>query len=476
MKMLINGDWRGDANPQIEVHCPYDNRVIDTVPQASAADVEDALAAAEAAARRTEKMPAHARMEALNRAADKTDAAAETLAKIISDETGKPITEARGEASRMGAMLRLAAFEGAHLRGETVPLDALAIPPAEDKFGFTFRAPRGVVVAITPFNFPALLVMHKIAPALATGNAVILKPASATPLSALKICELICGCGFPDGALQCVTGGGSDIGDRLVGDERVRKVSFTGSVEVGAHIAAIAGVKPLSLELGANCPCIVMPDADMAHVAAMSAVGGYANAGQVCISMQRALVHRSVYDDYLAATGAAVEKIVVGAPDRDDTKLSAMINEKEACRVTDWITQATADGARLVTGGERDGAVLAPALVADVAPSMRLFRDETFGPVMGVTPVADLDEALRLCEVGGYGLSASIFTRDISQALKFVRAVKSGNAHVNWTPLWRNDLMPYGGVGKSGYGKEGIRSTVLEMTEEKNAVIHGIAV
>jgi glyceraldehyde-3-phosphate dehydrogenase (NADP+) len=474
MKMLINGNWCGENNPQLEVRRSFDGRVIDTVPRADADDIENALTAATDAARVMAKLPAHARMAALNRAADKMDGEVEALAKIISDETSKPITEARGEAIRMSAMLRLSAYEGAHLRGETLSLDALPIPPAEDKMGFTLRVPRGVIVAITPFNYPALLVMHKIAPALATGNAVILKPTSATPLSALKICEIIAGSGFPEHALQCVTGGGNEIGDWLISDDRVHKISFTGSAAIGAHIASRAGVKPLSLELGSNCPCIVLPDADMKQVADLSAVGGYVNAGQVCLSLQRVLVQREIYDDYLAATAAAVEKITIGAPHDEDTKLSAMINENEAKRVFDWVHEAAADGARVITGGDRDGAILSPTLVADVKPEMRLFRDEVFGPVMGVMPVADLDEALHLCEVGGYGLAASLFTRDIGVAMRFIRTVRTGNAHINWTPLWRNDLMPYGGVGKSGYGKEGIRSAVHEMTEEKNAVIHGI--
>lgn len=474
MKMLINGKWCGDDRPQIEVRCPFDGRVLDTVPQASGEDVSASLAAAADAAAAMAALPAHARTAALRRAADKMDNEAESLAQIISNESGKPIVEARGEAVRLAEMLRLAAFEGSNLRGETLPLDSLAVPPAEDKMGFTLREPCGVVVAITPFNFPALLVIHKIAPALATGNAVILKPATATPLSALKICEVLSGCGLPEHALQCITGAGGDVGLALVSDERVRKISFTGSVAIGTLIAQHAGVKKLSLELGANSPCIVMPDADMEQVARLSAVAGYANAGQICISMQRALVHEKVYDDYLAATGEAVSGITIGAPDKEETKLSAMINENEAARVEGWVRDAASSGARIVAGGERDGAVLPPTLVADVKPQMQLFCNETFGPVLGVMPINDLDEAIRLCEVGGYGLSSSIFTRDLAQAMRFVRSVKSGNVHVNWTPLWRNDMMPYGGYGKSGYGKEGIRATVHEMTEVKNAVIHGV--
>ena len=474
MKMFIN-DTQREGKARIEVRRPFDDSVIDTVPQATSEDVEDALAAAALAADEMAKMPGHARAAILRRAADLCDARVDDLAQTISEESGKPITEARGEASRAAEMFRLAAFEGTHLRGETLPLDALAIPPAEDKFGFTLRVPCGVMVAITPFNFPSLLVMHKIAPALAVGNAVILKPATATPLSALKLVEIIHQAGLPPAALQCITGTGGSIGDALCADARVRKISFTGSATVGEHITRIAGVKALSLELGSNAPCIIMPDADIEHAAALSAVGGFANAGQVCISMQRVLAHKSVYGDYLDATRAAVEKISVGAPDKPDTQLSAMITEKEAARVIDWTREATSDGAQVVTGGEREGAVMQPTIVADVSPEMKIFRDEVFGPLIGVSKVADLDEAIALTEVGGYGLAASIFTRDVSHALRFARDTKNGNVHVNWTPLWRNDMMPYGGFGMSGVGREGIRSAVESMSESKTVVIHGVA-
>lgn len=474
MKMFI-GDERRDGNARIEVRRPFDQSVIDTVPQASAKDVEDALAAAALAADVMEKMPGHARAAILRRAADLCDEQVDELAQTVSDESGKPITEARGEASRAAEMFRLAAFEGAHLRGETLPLDALAVPPAEDKLGFTLHIPCGVVVAITPFNFPSLLVMHKIAPALAAGNAVILKPATTTPLSALKLTDIIHQAGLPAAALQCLTGSGGDIGDALCADTRVRKISFTGSAAVGEHITRVAGIKKLSLELGSNAPCIIMPDADLEQAAALSAVGGFVNAGQVCISMQRVLAHKKVYGDYLDAARTAVEKIAVGAPDKPDTQLSAMIAETEAARVTDWTGEAAAAGARVVTGGERDGAVMQPTIVADVAPEMKIFREEVFGPLIGVTAVDDLDQALALTAVGGYGLAASVFTRDVGNALRFARAAKIGNVHINWTPLWRNDMMPYGGFGMSGMGKEGIRSAVESMTESKTVVMHGAA-
>lgn len=472
MKMRIAGQWR-DAKKTAEVRSPYNGEVIDTVPVASAADVEDALAAAEQGAKLMTKTPAHERAAVLKRAADLCEQRAEELAQIMVAEVGKPITEARGEANRAAEILRLAAFEGANLRGETLPLDALAIPPADDKLGITLPEPCGVVVAITPFNFPVLLVLHKIAPALAVGNAVILKPATATPLSALKLTEILVEAGAPDGALQCITGGGGAVGEALCKDARVRKISFTGSYAVGEQIARAAGVKKMSLELGSNSPCIVLADADTKLAAESGAVGGFANAGQICISMQRVLADEQIYDEFVEGIAAQAQTLKRGDPASEETKLAAMINENEAQRVHEWIGEAVGGGARLVTGGEREGAQLAPTVLAEVSPKMRVFHDEVFGPTIGVTKVKGLHGALEMLADDAYGLSASVFTRDIGNALHFARAAKCGNVHINWTPLWRNDLMPYGGVGKSGVGKEGVRSTVREMVEEKTVVFHG---
>jgi glyceraldehyde-3-phosphate dehydrogenase (NADP+) len=456
----------------MKIIAPYSGEIVDEVPYATGDDVERALAAAERGAVRMAQLTGYERYQILERAAVLLASQTEDLARTISLEEGKPIAEARGEAGRIPDLLRLCAFEGTQLRGETLPVDAQS--GTRGKLGMTMRVPCGVVVAITPFNYPLLLVAHKLGPALATGNAVILKPAERTPLSAIKFTRILLEAGLPEDGLQCLNGLGPEIGPQLCSDRRVRKISFTGSSAAGEQITKVAGVKRLSLELGSNAPLVVMADADLQKVAEATAIGGYVNAGQVCISTQRVLVHRKVYADYLDAVKRRVESIKVGDPFAEDTKLSAMISEKEAQRVESWICEAVSQGARVVTGGQRDRAVLAPTVVADVTPSMRMCRDELFGPAVGVMPVDSIEEAIRVANDSRYGLGAGIFTRDMNAALRFAREVQTGTVMINWSPLWRADLMPYGGLKSSGIGKEGPRYAAEDMTEIKTVVFHGI--
>jgi acyl-CoA reductase-like NAD-dependent aldehyde dehydrogenase len=471
MKMYINGGWV-DSPQTMSIRSPYTQEVFDTVPDATNEQVAQTLAAAEKGAAAMAKLTAYERSQILLRAADLFSTKVEDFARTISMEEGKPLNESRGEAGRMADLLRLSAFEGSQVRGETLPLDAQSA--TRGKLGFTLRVPCGVVVAISPFNYPLLLVVHKVGPALAAGNSVILKPASATPLSALKLTQIFLEAGLPENGLQCITGSGSRIGPALCSDPRVRKISFTGSTAVGEMLAQVAGVKKLSLELGSNSPLVVLPDADINKVADATAVGGYANAGQVCISTQRVFVHGKVYADFLDALKPRVEAIKVGDPLKEDSRLSAMISIKDAERVESWIEEAVGGGARIVTGGERQGAVVAPTIVADVKPEMRISCEELFGPAVAVTPVQSIEEGIALANDSRYGLGAGIFTRDINSALRFAREVQSGTIQINWTPLWRADLMPYGGFKGSGIGREGPRYAVEEMTEIKTVVFHGI--
>jgi acyl-CoA reductase-like NAD-dependent aldehyde dehydrogenase len=481
MEMLIGGTWRPAASGLAEdVISPFDGEVIGTVPVAAAGDVRAALDRAEAGAVVWRRTPAFERMKILMRAAELADERAEQIAQIISAEGGKTITEARGEASRSGDLIRLAAFEGTQLYGDALPLDANR-GTGLDKLGFTIHQPVGIVVAITPFNYPALLVMHKLAPALAAGNAVVLKPARTTPLTALALARCFTDAGLPDGVLSVVTGPGTgngpgneqSLGDALVTDPRVRKVSFTGSTAIGQHITQIAGIKKLSLELGSSCPVVVLPDADIELAASAVAAGGFINAGQVCISVQRVITHPAIGPDFLDALVPKVEAIRTGDPRSGDTTMGTLITTAEAERVERSIHHAVTEGAKLLTGGERDGAILSPAVVAGVDPQSPFSQDELFGPAVAVSSAEDFQSAIAQANSTPYGLGAGIFTSDVSGAVRAIREIDAGNVHINWTPLWRADLMPYGGLKASGIGKEGPRSAVAEMTDTKTVILHG---
>ncbi len=469
MKIFLEGKWVDKSN-KIEVRNPYDNSVIDTVPRADGGDVERALSFAERGAKVMAKLPGYDRWRILRKAADIMAARNEELGQIISREEGKIIAEGRGETSRAVETIMGSAEEAKRIHGETVPLDG--DPGGGKKLGFTLRVPCGVVAAISPFNFPLNLVCHKVGPALAAGNSVIVKPASDTPLSALKLTEILLEAGLPPEGIQCVTGSGGEIGDALVADRRVRKVTFTGSREIGDRICRMAGIKKVTMELGSNSPLIIMPDADLDKVAAAVAMTGYGNAGQTCISTQRVLTAKKVYGDFLGALKPKVEALTTGNQLDEKSKVGPMVKESEARRVEDWINEAVAGGARLVAGGGRRGAIYVPAVVADVKPEMRISRDELFGPAVAVTPFDSMDEAIALANDTVYGLSAGIFTENLEWAMRFAREVESGNLHVNWGPQWRADLMPYGGLKDSGFGKEGPRYAVEEMTELKMVVFH----
>jgi len=471
MKMYIRGQWV-DRDEKIEVRNPYDGSIIDTVPRATEEDVENALAGAVDGARIMRELPAFERSAMLRRAAVLMNQREEELGRTISSEEGKILAEGRLEASRARETIDLSADEAKRLYGEVLPLDAA--PGGADKFGFTLRVPCGVVVAITPFNFPLNLVTHKLGPALAAGNAVILKPASDTPLVALKFVEILLEAGFPPLAVSCITGGGASVGNALASDQRVRKISFTGSHEVGRQIIQVAGLKRVTLELGSNSPLIVMDDADLEQVAAATVATGFANAGQVCISAQRVLAMDSQYGNLIDALAPRVAALGVGDQLDESTKMGPMVRESDAVRVGQWIDEAVGGGARLISGGGRDGTRHEPSLLADVDPHMRISRDELFGPAVAVSRVSSIDEAIALANDTKYGLSAGVFTRDVGRVLRLAREIECGNIHINWGPQWRADLMPYGGLKQSGLGKEGPKYAIEEMTELKTVVVHGV--
>ena len=469
MKNFIAGAWI-DKPKKIDVRNPFDDAIIDTVPKADGVDLEKALVYAERGAKVMAKLSSYERWKILRKAADLMAARNEELGQIISKEEGKIIAEGRGEASRAVETMMGSAEEAKRIHGETIPLDA--DPTGGKKLGFTLRIPCGVVAAIAPFNFPLNLVCHKVGPALAAGNSVIVKPASDTPLSALKLTEILLESGLPPEGIQCITGSGGEIGDALVADRRVRKVTFTGSREIGDRICRTAGIKKVPMELGSNSPVIIMPDAELEKVASVESMTGYGNAGQTCISTQRVLAAKKIYGDFLGALKPKVEALTTGNQLDEKSKVGPMVKESEAARVDQWIGEAIGGGARLVAGGGRRGAIYLPAIVADVHPDMRISRDELFGPAVAVTPFDTIEEALALANDSVYGLAAGIFTENVEWAMKFAREAEAGNLHVNWGSQWRVDLMPYGGLKDSGFGKEGPRYAVEEMTELKMVVFH----
>jgi glyceraldehyde-3-phosphate dehydrogenase (NADP+) len=469
MKMHLAAVWQ-DRDQRIDVTNPFDNSIIDTVPKATPADVDIALATLVAGAAKMRKMSAYERSRILRRAAAIMAERVEDLARTISSEEGKIIAEGRVEASRAADIIDLSADEARRLEGEVVPLDAA--PGAGNRLGFTLRVPCGIVAAISPFNFPLHLVCHKVGPAIAAGNAVLIKPATDTPLSALKFTEILLEAGLPAEAIACLTGPGGELGRAICGDDRVRKITFTGSYEVGNEICKTAGMKKVTMELGSNSPVIVMDDADLEKAAAAVAAAGFANAGQVCISAQRILTSQRIRGDFLDALKPKVAALEPGNQLQDATKIGPLVRQKDAERVEGWIREAVAAGATLVIGGEREGAMLRPAILDDVKPTMRISREELFGPAVALTPFADIDEAIRLANDTEFGLSAGIFTQNIDRALRFAKEVDSGCLHINWSSQWRADLMPYGGLKHSGMGKEGPKYAVREMTEEKMVVVH----
>lgn len=469
MKFFLNGKWQ-DRDQVLEVTNPYDGSVIDTVPNASAQDVDDAISGVVKGAQEMADLSGYERFLFLRKAADLMRERQEELAQVLSSELGKAIGEARLEVDRAAQTMELSGEEAKRLSGEILPLDGGK--DVHNKLGFTLRVPCGVVAAVTPFNFPLNLVCHKIGPALAAGNAVILKPASDTPLISLRLLEILLEAGMPPLALACITGSGRTVGEGICTDPRVRKISFTGSKEVGERICSVAGIKKVTMELGSNCPMIVLPDADLELVAQQTVASGYANAGQVCISAQRLLVLDSVHDEFMNTVVPKVEALVAGNQLDESSNVGPMVRESDAIRVESWLKEASEDGAHLVTGGQRNGALMQPAILEAVTADMRIAQEELFGPAVGVQRVSDVDEAIRLANSTEFGLSAGVFTQDIDAAVRFAREVHSGSIHINWGPMWRTDLMPFGGLKNSGLGREGPKYAVEEMTEMKSVVIH----
>jgi acyl-CoA reductase-like NAD-dependent aldehyde dehydrogenase len=464
------GSDRVRSDDTVVVRSPYDGHEIGAVPRCSSEDVARAVAAARAAM--AEPLPRPARIEILETAARLLAERQDTFTRTIAEEAAKPLATARVEARRAVDTFAFAAAEARSFGGDVVPLDASE--PGAGKLGFTLRVPIGVVAAITPFNFPLNLVAHKLAPAIAAGCAVVLKPASQTPFSGLALADLLLDeCGLPAGWLNVVTGGGGEVGNALVEHPDVAMITFTGSAEVGWDIRARAARKKVSLELGNNAPVIIEPSGDWAGAAGKISVAGFSHAGQSCISTQRVYVHASIENDFVAELVERVEALVVGDPMDPDTDVSALISEDDTARVKAWVDEATGAGAKVATGGELVDGVLAPTVLTGVAPDMRVCREEVFGPLVAVQAYDRFDEALGLANDTRYGLQAAIFTADLGAALQAARELDFGGVMVNEVPTWRADQMPYGGLRDSGNTREGPRYAVREMTVERLVVVQG---
>jgi acyl-CoA reductase-like NAD-dependent aldehyde dehydrogenase len=451
------------------IRSPYDGSEVGSVPAATAADVDAAVAAGRHALD-TAPLPQWKRAEILDSAARALAERVDEFARTIAAEAAKPLKTARIEARRAVSTFTFAAVEARKLAGEMVPIEAADV--GEGKLAFTLRVPVGVVGAISPFNFPLNLVAHKVAPAIAAGCPVVLKPASQTPLSAVNLGRLLVDeCGLPAQWLHVLPGRASEVGNAIVDHAGVAYITFTGSPPVGWGIRQRAFKKKVGLELGNNAPLILEPDADWKTAAAKVSVAGFSHAGQSCISTQRIYVHADIEADFLGELVPLVEKLVVGDPLHDDTDVSALISPGDRDRVHGWIEEAVAEGAEVVTGGKVEGSLLWPTVLRCVTPDMKVCREELFGPVVGVQTYTDFDDALRLANDTKYGLQASVFTANLPRALKAARTLDFGGVLVNEVPTWRADQMPYGGVRDSGNTREGPAYAVHEMTERRLVVV-----
>ena len=461
--MLIGGK-HVSSEDLVDVKNPYDGQTIDTIPIAHRQTAQLAIDAANDAKESLTEMSAFKISNKLFNAVRKLEEKREEFAHILSLEVGKPINEALVEVDRSIETLRLSAEEAKRIYGESVPLDAGL--NGKGFFAFTQKLPLGVVAAITPFNYPLNLTIHKIAPAIACKNTVIVKPPTEAPLAVMKFCELLDE-EFPDGVVNVVTGYGSEIGDYLVCSAEVDKISFTGSVTTGMMISQKAGMKKVTLELGGNDPVIILNDADLDKAVKGIINGAFLNAGQVCMGVKRVIVEEGVADEFAEKLVEATEKLVMGNPLESTTTLGTLISQKAAMQVQEAVNNAVANGAEILTGGKRDGAFYAATVIDNVAPDMDLVVRETFGPVAPIIRVNDLEEAIEVANATEYGLQAGVFTNDYASAMRCAQEIEAGTVFINKQSTFRTDNMPFGGFKNSGVGKEGIKYAVEEMTKTK---------
>jgi acyl-CoA reductase-like NAD-dependent aldehyde dehydrogenase len=459
-----------DAQNYVQLISPYSGEVIAEIPSATEQEVNLAIEAAYQARDVMAKLPAYRRAAILEKLADLLEERAEEAARIISLEAAKPITTAKGEVARTITTYKFAAEEAKRIHGETIPLDAA--PGGEGRIAYTVREPLGVIGAITPFNFPMNLVAHKVGPAIAAGNTIVLKPASQTPLSAYFIAELLQEAGLPAGAINVITGSGRIVGDKIVSDDRVKMITFTGSPAVGIGIRNKAGLKRVTLELGSNSGLIIDEGIDVDKIIPRCVTGAFSFQGQVCISLQRIYVHEALYEDFVEKFVAAVKNLKSGDPLDSQTEISALITPADVTRTIEWIEEAKHHGAIIAVGGTAEGNILMPTVILDATPSLKVSCQEVFAPIVLINKVKSVAEAIDLVNDSRYGLQAGIYTNNIHTALDASEKLHVGGVIINDIPTFRVDQMPYGGVKESGVGREGVKYAVEEMTEMKLVIFN----
>ncbi|MDN3014597.1 aldehyde dehydrogenase family protein [Paenibacillus sp. BSR1-1] len=463
----VNGDWK-TAEKFADLHSPYSKEVIAQIPQATREEVDQAIDIAYNTRKQMEELTAYERAAILEHIAQLFIENRQKAAEIISLEAAKPMKFALGEIDRTIETYKFAAEEAKRLTGEMIPMDAAK--NGANRFGYTIEQPLGVIGAITPFNFPQNLVAHKVGPAIAAGNTIVLKPASQTPLSALFLAELIDQTALPKGAFNVITGSGRTVGDTLVTSDKVKMITFTGSPSVGIGIRNKAGLKKVALELGSNAGLIIDKNVDLSQIVPKCVAGAFSNQGQVCISLQRTYVMDELFDEFIEQFTAAAKQLVIGSPLAETTDISAMINPDEQERALSWVQEAAQNGAEIVTGGVIENGVFLPTILTNVDSALKVSCQEVFAPIVVVNRISSVEEGIAAINDSNYGLQAGIFTNDIQTAFKASKEFEVGGVMINDIPTYRVDQMPYGGVKESGTGKEGLKYAIHEMTETKLVV------
>ncbi|MHB8135137.1 MAG: aldehyde dehydrogenase family protein [Anaerolineaceae bacterium] len=474
MKMFIDDQWvEASDKAWMDIRNPGTGEVLDKVPRGTLEDATRMVAAAQKGKQAMRRLTAHQRYEILNRIALAIEANVDELGSLLSAENGKPIMQTRAEVLVTANIFRGFGEESKRIFGRVMPVDA--VQGNERHFAFTIRQPLGVVAAIVPFNYPVELWGHKVAAALAAGNAAVSKPPSACPLTLLKITKLMQDCGLPKGAHQMITGPGALIGDFLARSEGIQLITVTGSTEVGIQIAEMAAknLKKVHMELGGNDALIILADADLEKAATAVVLGRLARGnGQICCAVKRVLVESPVYEEFASLLAKKAKGLKVGNQLLEDTDVGPLINEQAAKEVEDFVNNAVKAGAKVLAGGKRKGTFMDPTVLRDVLPNMPLFKEEVFGPVVPLVSFTSIDEAVDLANSSPFGLQSAVFTQDINKALDIAYRLEAGGVIVNWSSALRVETLPFGGIKMSGHGREGIHDTLEEMTDQKTIVVH----